>query len=258
MFSYEVALNYWEVLLLILVRVASFVSTAPFFSLQNVPAKVKLGLAVFMSMIVFWLIPTRSIEYNGIIEYAIIVLKESIVGLLLGFVCNVCTQTITFAGHIIDVNIGLSMATMYDPTTREQTSVSGTLYYYSVYILLLITGMYHLMIAAIIDSYSIIAIDSVKINDRLYDSFLGVIADYFIIGLRIALPVFVALMILNVILGVLTKVASQLNMFAIGIQLKLLAGLGVMFLSVFLMPSIAVFLNEKMGEFLKNIAGGLV
>lgn len=85
MFNYEVALNYWEVFLLILVRIASFVYTAPFFNMANTPQRTKLGLAFFISLIVFTLVPDRTLEYSSILEYAILVIKESVVGLLLGF-----------------------------------------------------------------------------------------------------------------------------------------------------------------------------
>lgn len=258
MFSYEVALNYWEVFLLILVRIASFVYTAPFFNMADVPQRVKLGLAFFTSIIVFTLVPDRTLVYSGILDYSILIIKESICGMLLGFVCNVCVQTINFAGHIIDVNIGLSMANMYDPTLREQVSITGSFYYRVTFLLLIISGMYHFLLAAIADSYTIIPINAITVNMKLYDSFLEVVADYFIIGFRIALPVFVTLMILNVILGVLTKVASQLNMFAVGIQMKLLVGLAVMFVTVGLLPSISTAIYGMMEQVIKNVAGGLV
>lgn len=150
------------------------------------------------------------------------------------------------------------MANMYDPTLKDQASVSGSLYYRVVFLLLLISGMYHFLIAAIVDSYTIIPITQVTINMKLYDSVIEVVADYFIVGMRIALPVFVTLMILNVILGVLTKVASQINMFSVGIQIKLLVGLGIMFLTVGMLPSVSTFIYNMMEKVVKNVAGGMV
>ena len=258
MFNYEVAINYWEVFLLILVRVASFIYTAPFFGLGGVPQRTKLGLAFFISAIIYTLVPDRALEYSSVIDFAIIILKESIVGLLLGFVCTVCSRVIAFAGHNIDVNIGFSMASMYDPNQKEQVSVTGNLYYYTVFLLMMVSGLYQFLVSAIVDSYTIISINSVTVNLTLYDSFLKVIADYLIIGFRISLPVFVAIMLTNAILGVLTKVAAQLNMFAIGIQIKVLVGLLVMVLTVSLLPVISNFIMEMMKNAVKGIAGGLV
>lgn len=257
MFSYEVALDYWEIFLLILVRIASFVNTAPFFNMSNTPQRTKLGLAFFMSMIIFTLVPEREVAYNGIIEYATLVIKESVVGLLLGFICNVCVQTITFAGHLIDFEIGLSMASMYDPTMQEQSSVSGTLYHRAIFLLLMVTGMYQFLISAIVDSYSIIPIGQLTVNTTLYGSVLGIVTEYMLIGFRIALPIFVTSMLLNAILGILTKVAPQMNMFAVGIQLKLMVGLVIMFLTVSLLPAVSSYIMNMMKEVIKSVAGGL-
>lgn len=257
MFSYEVALDYWEVFLLILVRVASFAYTAPFFNTSNTPNRVKIGLSFFISIIIFTLIPERSVVYDGVLDYAILVIKESIVGLLLGFVSNISIQAISFAGHIIDINIGLSMSTMYDPTLREQTSVSGSLYYYVIFLILLVSGLHQFIVSAIIQSYTVIPLNGLNINSTLYDSFLEVIAEYFIIGFIIAMPVFIALMVLNVVLGILTKVASQLNMFSIGIQIKLILGLAVMYFTVSFMPYYASYIMDMIKTAIRAIAGGL-
>ena len=258
MFNYEIALNYWEFFLLILVRIASFVYTAPFFNISGVPQRVKLSVSIFISILVFTITPDRTVEYAGILEFAILVVKESIVGLLLGFVCNVCVQTISFAGHIIDTDIGLSMANTYDPTLRTQTTISGTFYYYTVFLLMMITGLYQFLISAIVDSYSIIPIGEVTVNTTLYDSFLEVIAGFLIVGLRIALPVFISMMLMNIILGIMCRVAPQINMFAVGIQMKLLFGLAIMFLTIGLLPSVSSMLLNMMKQAVRSIAGGLI
>lgn len=258
MLSFEVALNYWEVFLLIMVRIASFVYTAPMFGIPGIPQRVKVSLSLFISILIFMILPDKNLVYTGVLDYAILVIKESVVGLLLGFVCNVCIQALTFMGHIVDTNIGLSMANMYDPTLRTQTGVTGTFYYYTTFLLMLISGLYQFLISAIVDSYSIIPFGAVTINTTLYDSFLEVIASYFIIGIRLSLPIFVTIMLLNVVLGILTKVAPQMHMFSIGVQLKLLLGLAVMFLTVGLLPVISSAIFNMMKQVVKSVAGGLV
>ena len=255
--NFEIALDYWEIFLLILVRVASFIYTAPFFSMTGVPQRTKICIALFMSILIFMIIPDRTLQYSGILDYATLVLKESVVGLLLGFACNLCVQTINFAGHIIDLNVGLSMASMFDPATKTQQTISGTFYYYSVMLLMMVSGLYQFLIAAIVDTYSMIPIGAMKVNASLYDSVVEMLADYFIVGFRISLPVFVAVMLVNAILGILTKVAAQLNMFAVGIQIKLLVGLVIMFLTVGMLPSVSGFIMNMMKQAAAKVAGDL-
>ncbi len=257
MITMKVALNYWEVFLLILVRVASFIFAAPFFNTANTPQRTKVGFAFFLSLIIFMLVPDRAVVYDTVFDYAVLVMKESICGILIGFACQVCVQVISFAGHTIDVNIGLSMATEYNPSLGEQVGLTGNLYYYTVFLLLITSGLHQYLLNAIVDTFQVIPLGSVTINSSLYDSWLGIIGVYFVTGFRIALPVFATLMIINTTLGILAKVAPSINMFAVGMQIKLLAGLAIMFLTVSLLPMVANLIMNLIKFAVPSIVGGL-
>ncbi len=247
----------WELYLLILVRITSFIYTAPFFSMSNVPARTKLGLAVFVSYIIVCVAPEQSYSYDGVIGYAILVLKEAVVGLSIGFCANLCVQAIHFAGYIIDINIGLSMATMYDPATKMQVNLSGQLYYYVVLLLMMASGLHRFLIQAIVDTYAVIPVGAAIIKPTIYNTVLEFVTDYFVIGFRIALPVFITLTLMSCILGIMSKIAPQMNMFAIGMQLKILVGLFVMYLTVSLLPSVSSFLMETMKSNIVDIVKGM-
>ena len=144
MINYGFSLYTFEYFLMILVRVASFVFVAPFFGITNVPSRVKVGLSAFLALILYQtLLPKEALEYSGVIEFTIIVLKEGITGLLIGFAANICNSIIVFSGKVIDMEIGLAMANMYDPTTRTQSGLTGTMYNYFIMLLLVSTDMHH-------------------------------------------------------------------------------------------------------------------
>lgn len=247
----------WELYLLILVRVASFIYTAPFFSTSNVPTRTKLGLAIFLSYIIMFAAPEQSYSYDGVIGYAILVMKESIVGLSIGFCASLCMQAIHFAGYLIDINIGLSMATMYDPATRMQVNLSGQLYYYVVLLLMMASGLHTFLIQAISDTYTVLPVGAGILKPGMYTMVLGFIADYFVIGFRIALPVFITLMVMNCILGIMARIAPQMNMFAVGMQIKILIGFIIMFFTISMLPSVATVLMETMKNNIVDVVKGM-
>ena len=247
----------WELFLLILVRITSFVYTAPFFSTSSVPQRAKLGLSVFLAYLIFLAFPDQSYVYESVIDFALLIVKESVVGLIIGFCAGLCMQCVHFAGHIIDVNMGLSMATMYDPATRMQVNLSGQLYYYAVLLLMLFSGLHSFLIQAIVDTYTVLPVGSAVINPGLYSSVIAFIVDYFIIGFRIALPVFITIMLLNCILGIMAKIAPQMNMFAVGMQLKITVGLAVMYFTVSMLPAVANQLAKMMKDVIVRIVEGL-
>lgn len=246
-----------EAFLMILIRIASFMSVAPFFSMSNTPQRVKIGLSVFVTMLVYTAVPLEIPPYSTVAEYGFLIVKESVAGILIGFSAYLCSSAILFAGRMIDMEIGMSMASMFDMTTRTQVSVSGNLYNYLLLIMLVITDMHHFLLEALVDSFQVIPIGGIKL-EGLYGTMLGFFGDYFSIGLRIMLPVFAVTLILNVILALLAKVSPQMNMFAVGIQIKVLVGLGVMFLLAGSIPSMSDFIFSKMRMMVSQTIKGMM
>ena len=259
MINYEFSLYTFEYFLMILVRVASFVAIAPFYGMKNTPNRVKIGLSVFITIIVYQLmLPKDPLEYSGVIEFAMIVLKEGITGLLIGFAANICNSIVLFSGKVIDMEIGLSMMSVFDPSSNDQVAISGMLYNYFIMILLIVTNMHHYILRALIDTYQVIPINGTVFRwDSLLESMVMYLTDFMVIGFRIVLPVFATNMILNCVLGVMAKVAPQMNMFAVGIQLKLLLGLAVMFITIGLLPNVSNFIFTEMKKMMVSIIEGM-
>lgn len=130
--------NTIEYLLIILVRVSSFVFIAPFFGDSAVPARVKVSFSVLITILLFYSMPVTRLEYGTVIDYAIIVVKESITGLLIGFSAYICNTIIHFSGKIIDMEIGLSMAQVFDPTTNTEIGLTGSLYSYLLMLFMIV------------------------------------------------------------------------------------------------------------------------
>lgn len=246
MVNINFTLQDFEYFFLILVRISAFVAVAPYFSASQVPRRVKSGVALTIAILLWFMVPGNEIVYETVIDYAGIVVKEAIVGLIIGFAANLSNYIILFSGRIIDMDMGFSMVNVFDPVTREQVSISGTLYNYLIMLCLLCSGMHTYVLRALIDSYQLIPINGAVFNmNGLYQGMLEFLSDYVIIGFRICLPVFMTIMVLNVVLGVLAKVAPQMNMFVVGMQLKILTGLVVMFVTVYLLPSISNFIFSE-------------
>lgn len=246
MVNINFTLQDFEYFFLILVRISAFVAVAPYFSSSQVPRKVKAGISLAIAMLLWFMVPSNEIAYETVIEYASIVVKEAIAGLLIGFAANLSNYIVLFSGRIIDMDMGFSMVNVFDPVTKEQVSISGTLYNYLIMLCLLCSGMHTYVLRALIDSYQLIPINGAVFNvNGIYQGMLEFLADYVIIGFRICLPIFMAIMVLNVVLGVLAKVAPQMNMFVVGMQLKILTGMAVMFVTVYLLPSISNFIFSE-------------
>ena len=258
MIEYAFSLKDFEIFILVLVRVSCFVYIAPFFGMANVPNRVKVGLAVCIALLVNGFVDASGIKYTGMIGYSVIVLKEGITGLLIGLAANICNSIILFAGNIIDMDIGLSMAQQFDPVNRTQVTLSGNLYFYFIMMLLIVTNMHHVILNSFVDVFELIPINAQIFDwEHLSMSFVTYLSDMFVIAFRIMLPIFGCIMILNSILGILAKVSPQMNMFAVGMQLKIMVGFLVLYLTITLLPSVANFIFIEMRKIMVLFVEGM-
>lgn len=244
MIEYTLAIAELEYYLLIFVRISCFVFVVPFFNMGQTPKRVRVALSFFIAYLLYGVLtPHEPIRYNTVLEYALLVLKEGITGVLIGFGASICNSIVLFAGRVVDMEIGLAMASQFDPTTKEQASISGIYYQYMVTLLLLISGMYKYLIQALAETFSILPIGGAKfVSDKLLTVFIRFMGDYLSVGFRICLPIFCVSIILSVVLGILAKVAPQMNMFAVGMQIKVLVGISILFLTVGMLPYISDFI----------------
>ncbi len=247
MINYTFTYGDLEYFLLVFIRVISFMFVAPFFSMSNMPRRIRIGFSFFVALLLYQSVPRQSIVYDTLIGYSVIVMKEVLTGLLIGFAANLCASIVSFAGHIADMEMGLSMASMFDPTTKETSTITGIYYNYMVLLMLMISGMHRYLIQALAETYTLIPVNGAVIRtDTLLAAMLEFMANYIIIGFRICLPIFAVMTILNAVLGILAKVSPQLNMFVVGIQMKVLVGLSILFLSTSMLPGAADFIYDQM------------
>lgn len=240
-----------EFYILILVRISAFVVSAPFLSNTSVPRKVKIGLSFFLGVVIANSITYTPLEYVGVIGFAGVVIKELMVGLCLGYISSICMYIVNFSGQMIDMEIGFSMANMMDPSTKIQSTVTGNFYSYMVMFMMFVTNMHYYVIGAILDSFQLVPVGQVVLNDKMYLVAMKFIADYFIIGFRIILPIFASILLINIVLGILVRVAPQMNMFVVGMQIKIFVGLIILLLIVELMPMVSSFIFDEMKTMLR-------
>lgn len=235
-----------EYFLLILVRVSMFVYVVPFFRMNAVPRRYRVVLSVMISVLLYGVLPRQEIVYDTVYDYAVLVARELITGALIGMGVNLCSSILALTGTIADMEVGFSMVTLMDPSTRQQTTITSTLYRNLIMLILVISGMYEYIIRALAESYELIPVYGANFDSaKLLNAAVQFMGRYVLVGFQICLPIFAAILMLNAVLGILAKVAPQMNMFAIGLQIKILVGLGVIFLTLFLLPTAADMIFDE-------------
>jgi len=218
--------------LLILSRWAGMIMLAPVFGARGVPSYVRLGLAASLSVIVYPLIsaakPLIPIE---LLPYIAVVLKEVMVGLVIGFVIYMMTAVLQGAGQLIDFQMGFTMGAAIDPVYGVQTPMMGNFQMVLATMLLLATNSHHFLIAAMVKSYAYIPINPSNLPGH-YTFYAQLVGNVFALAIQIAMPVFGALLVSDVGVGLLSRTVPQINIFSIVFPVKIIFGLVILYLSI--------------------------
>lgn len=224
-FSLEQLYGWINALLWPLARVLGVLGTAPFFGEGNIPALVKVGLGVLVTLIIAPslgpLPQVAPMSWDGLI----IVLWQVFIGLSIGLAMKVVFWAVQTAGEIIGLQMGLSFATFFDPGTGANTSVLSRLLNMVTLLMFIAMDGHLLLLAGLQHSFTILPISTVPLGQAGIGAFIAWAGQVMILGLVMALPLVTTLLTMNLSMGILNRTAPQLSVFAVGFPLSLLAGL---------------------------------
>ena len=206
-------------------RVLAVFTSAPIFSSRSVPNRTKIGLALVIALCLQpGLTEQPVISLNGPAAFGAVV-QQLVIGIAIGLSVRIVFAAVEMAGEIVGLQMGLNFAGFFDPTTNSQSSSAGRFFGNLAMMLFVVLNGHLMLIQAVNASFATFPVGGDPLASlqalRLHE--LGAII--FSYGLWIALPMIGMLLFINVVLGIISRIAPQMNVFAIGFPLTLSAGL---------------------------------
>jgi flagellar biosynthetic protein FliR len=225
----EVYVSQFVVFLMLFVRITALVVTAPVLGYQAVPAQVKVAFGLFLALVFYPLASAQGSELDTrLLPLAIVALKEAAVGLLLGFVLSLLFAGARFAGDIIGFSMGFSLANVFDPESAQSVSLVGQFFYLVSVLLFILLNGHHFVLEALQLSYTAVPIGGLGLHMLLGQGIVKLTGFIFVVALKLAAPVIVALFLIDVGLAVLARVVPQMNIFMVSFPLKIMVGLAML------------------------------
>ena len=206
-------------------RVLALLGSLPVLSQRVVPMRLRVALAFFITVCAQASLPAMPVVPLDSADALLMLLQQVLIGLSLGFAARIVFTAIELAGEFIGLQMGLNFAGFFDPATGGQTTAVSRFYGVSVSWLFIVINGHLLLIAAVVQSFHAFPVgpEPFAFLRSTQPQLWG--AEIFSLGLWIALPMIAMLLFVNLVLGIVSRVAQQMNVFAIGFPITLSVGL---------------------------------
>jgi flagellar biosynthetic protein FliR len=225
----------------------------PIFGRRNVPSMVKIGLAMGLALNASYGMLDIPVADYTVIDILLAVTREIAVGLALGFVVQLFLSIFHLGGELIDLQMGVSMALMYDPTSNSQISISGNLLTVMYTLLFFITNSHINLLAIAVKSYQVVPIGIGGVSEKIGIYFFELFGHILVYSIQLALPVIVTEILVEVAVGILMRMVPNINVFVVNLQLKLMVGMIVIITIIPVLVHFMSKLNMIMMERLEKV-----
>jgi len=218
---------------LILGRVGALVATAPLLKIVTAPMRVRVLLAVTLSMLVMPLYAHLSYTSPwNLFAFGSLLMNEILVGLLLGLGMQILLTGVQVAGQIVAHLSGMSLAEISSPTFDGSTSVFTEIFHYVTMAVFITLGGHRMIVGALLDTFHWAPPGRCQLGDSFAEVMVGILQQSFQLGIRAAAPIMVALLLSTLLLGLISRTLPQINILAVGFGLNSLLTIGAMMISV--------------------------
>lgn len=216
--------------LLLFGRLSGLFLSAPILSSRMLPVRLKVLIVAMLALTLSYVVPLQdsvsSIGTPGLFIAAMVM--EFVVGYTIGFICYVALGAIQTAGQLMDMQMGFAIVNVMDPSSGTQIPLMGNLTQTIALMVYLAMNGHHYLLEALVQSYKIIPVMGLSMNHRLLDLLTEITVYMFMIAVKIAAPLVIAVLTTDIAMGFIARTVPQMNVFMVGLPLKIILGLGAL------------------------------
>ena len=229
-------LSAWPHFALLLVRPSLIVATAPPFGGFYTPARVKIGLSTILALLLMPVVPMpRGLAGADLVA---VVAREVLIGLALGMSVRLLLAGVELAGQLASFQLGFSYAATVDPQTGARSNLLGAFFGSLAMLVFLLVNGHHRVVRALVGSYTALPIGFGHVDPQLAALVARMLGVVFVLGVQLAAPVVIVLLVVELALGLVSRAAPSLNLMASGFAVRSLVGLAVLSLMVSVIPGV--------------------
>jgi len=234
-------LNNALVFMLVMLRMTGLLVFSPIFGRQNIPSTLTAGFAFLLAVVLTAAMPFPTLPDPTLAALAFMAFAELAVGYVAGVLINAFLSIMVIGGEVVDMQMGLAMANIFDPNTNMSMALTATMFNAMFILAFFITGNHLTFIYMVSQTFSIIPIGGAGFTPQFLFFIPSFFSTIFLFAIKLCLPMVVVQIITTLAVGVIMRIVPQINIFVLNIQIKLLIGIFV--LVVLIGPVMAMFEN---------------
>lgn len=244
--------------ILMFIRVSTLLMASPIFGRKALPNMLKIGMCLVITYAVFSANPAGSpVQYSGVIEFGLLCVKELLFGLVLGYVTTLFFSVVQTAGQIMDMQMGFGMVNVFDVNSNISVPVSGNLFNAILLVVFFSVNGHLQLIRILLTTFSHIPPGQVALNPIIGLTALELFALSFVLVVSVAMPLIASGLLGEMALGFIVRAIPQMNVFVVGIPLKIVLGLMMLLIMIPVFVSFSDVLFERMFASLDKMIAGL-
>jgi flagellar biosynthesis protein FliR len=229
--SIQILLPEFQAFLVLVSRIGGLMAALPVLSGRAVPLKVKVALVLALGVLLAPLVRLPRVSYDPAVLAAGLV-NEIAIGLAIGLAVRLFFGALEVAGELIGVQMGFGVVQLFDPATAHQIPIIGQFFTLLASLVFLSINGHMLMVATILSSFEAIPVFGASLPGGVGDDILRLSQHMFVVGLKLAAPVLVVILLVNILLALLGRAVSQINVFVLSFPITIAGGLAVLGLSM--------------------------
>lgn len=233
-----------------LARILALIASSPLLGNRQVPARIKIGLGVLLAMLVAPTLESANLPDPASAQGLLVLAQQIVAGLMMGFSIRLIFSAFEMAGDIAGMQMGLGFANFFDPQNASYTPIIAQFLGILVALCFVAMDLHLYMLAALADSFQSLPIGHTHFSAGAFQTAAEWGGSLFAYALQLSLPLIAALLTANLALGILTRSAPQLNIFAVGFPITLAVGFGALLLAI---PFIAPLLSQAFQQALETV-----
>ncbi len=205
----------------------------PIFNARNIPTAWKASFVIFLTYFgwVMGLTDNYAVPANGL-SFALVLVSELLLGILLSVVTQFFFAAIQLAGQLIDTQMGFGIVNVMDPLSGAPAPILGNFKYILTMLVFLQVDGHHLLLKALYGSYNVIPIGEFAVSDNIIRLLVSFFGEVLFTGLQLALPVVGSLLVVDIVMGIISRTVPQMNIFMVGMPAKILFGFAVLLVTL--------------------------